>query len=75
MMQEMTELSKMDSHILFLAKHKELKDIRLFMIQIYPWARCKTDEPLGRVLCFQTLQFSMPDLHLSRLKRAELLIA
>ena len=32
MMQEITELDKMDSHILFLARHKELKEIRLFMI-------------------------------------------
>ena len=31
-------IRKMDSHILFLAKHKELQKVRLFMIQIWPWS-------------------------------------
>ena len=65
MMTEFDEIDKMDSHILFLAKHKELQEARLFIIKVNPWQSSDPQNRFGKVLCLQTSHFELPNVSIS----------
>lgn len=74
LMRDLAQLHKLDSKILFIAKHTELEDYRLFMLKFNPWVRGDSSKDFGKVICLSTVKFKLPPVALYSLKRVELLL-
>ena len=73
-MRDLAILHKLDSKILFIAKHTELEDYRLLMLKFNPWVKGDTSTDFGQLICLSTVRFKLPPEALYSLKKVELLL-